>query len=58
MNAQNQKLNQELTEALQKLLVKNYDAEKGFIKAMQEIEHTALIFNIVCLLRYPLILKA
>tara|TARA_B100001146_G_scaffold192783_1_gene178896 strand:- start:403 stop:873 length:471 start_codon:yes stop_codon:yes gene_type:complete len=42
MNVENQKLNQELTEALQKLLVKNYDAEKGFIKAMQEIEHTAL----------------
>lgn len=42
MNAEKQKLNLELTETLQKLLVKNYDAEKGFIKAMQEIEHTEL----------------
>jgi len=31
-----------ITEGLQRLLIKNYDAEKGYIKAMQDIDHAAL----------------
>lgn len=42
MNVDKQKQHEELVDTLQKLLVKNYDAEKGFIKAMQEINHTEL----------------
>tara|TARA_R110002020_G_scaffold248655_1_gene462680 strand:+ start:139 stop:609 length:471 start_codon:yes stop_codon:yes gene_type:complete len=42
MNSDKQQIHEELTESLQSLLLKNYDAEKGFIRAMQEIEHPAL----------------
>ena len=42
MESDKQKIHEELTESLQNLLVKNYDAEKGFIKAMQQVEHPAI----------------
>ena len=32
----------QLTAGLQRLLVKNYDAEKGYIQAMQDIDHVDL----------------
>ncbi|MAW95228.1 MULTISPECIES: PA2169 family four-helix-bundle protein [unclassified Leeuwenhoekiella] len=33
---------EKITKGLQRLLVKNYDAEKGYITAMQDIDHAAL----------------
>ncbi|MFI8379679.1 PA2169 family four-helix-bundle protein [Leeuwenhoekiella sp. NPDC079379] len=42
MESDKQKTHNKLTESLQGLLVKNYDAEKGFIKAMQHLEHPDL----------------
>ncbi|MGO4911309.1 ferritin-like domain-containing protein [Leeuwenhoekiella sp. W20_SRS_FM14] len=42
MESDKQITHNELTESLQRLLVKNYDAEKDFIRAMQHLEHPAL----------------
>ena len=42
MNKETISTHDQITEGLQRLLVKNYDAEKGYIKAMQDIDHPSL----------------